>query len=206
MIATLRNALGATTMSEDVMSSTQSLQIMWKSCDTLPIRIFYEILKTGNLNLLGNGSQKQLSDLWADLLDEYWQLSDSVKYKSNLRKTKSLLLKRNKFTTLLAIVKKHELGGDVKEDLEYWNLKNVLDAIQAIRVLKTNIAFDIARNRNDEDKKTAYNFYKDLAVLEQVLKRSIDSEKITVSYWIELRKLADQLNNNERKQAKKKRK
>ncbi len=188
-------------ISEESTNLKISLATLWTSCDNLPVKIFYEILKTENLNLLvrsGNANQKKLSSVWADILDEYWQLTDKAKYLKNLRLAKSLIQKRNEYTTILGIVTLAEAGAQVAEYLKYWKLKNIAEAKQRILVLKTNINFALAKLNKDDDQKAAYNFYKDLAMLEQVLNRSIDGETITVSYWIELNKLAKEISKSKK--------
>lgn len=170
---------------------------LWGSCEDLPIKIFYEILKTENLNLLirkGNASQDQLKNKWADILDEYWNMTNAGLYQSNLRRAKSLIQKQNKYTSLMAILTLAELGINVKDKLKYWGLETVKEALRQVRVLKTKIAMKMAELQGEETKKIVYNFYKDLAILEQLLNRSLNVETLTVSYWVELHKLAKQIN------------
>ena len=170
---------------------------LWESYEDLPIKIFYEILKTENLNLLvrkGKASQDQLKNKWADILDEYWNMTNAGLYQSNLRRAKSLIQKQNKYTSLMAILTLAELGINVKDELKYWGLETVKEALRQVRVLKTKIAMKMAELQGEETKKIVYNFYKDLAILEQLLNRSLNVETLTVSYWVELHKLAKQIN------------
>lgn len=204
LIATLRGVQEKTITSKEFMSIKEGLVIVWNSCDTLPIRIFYEILKTKNQKLLLKREQQklelnenqvnQLNNTWIDLLDSYWQLSNPAKYSTNLRKTKSLITKQNEYTTLVAILMKHSLGVNIAKDLRHWRIKNINQCLHKSRVLKTKIGLDLARLNSDDDKESAYNFYRDLAILEQILNRQIDQESTTVSYWLELNKLANQIN------------
>lgn len=199
MTALSQNAKEEIIESKDATNLKEaSLIILWKSCDTLPIKVFYEILKTKNQkhlleisqrNLNLSESQKiQLNNAWLDILDDYWQLSNPSKYKNNIRKTKDLLEKQNKLTTLKAILLKADLGINVVEDLKYWNIKSVEQCLYRTRVLKTKILLILAKVNDVSDTKYAYNFNKDYVKLIQRIKVP-EIDKITVSLWIELNKI-----------------
>ena len=204
MIVSLLNVQEEITTSKDATNLKEaSPLILWNSCDTLPVKIFYEILKTKNLNLLIKNHEshekseqlnQKLNDLWSDILDEYWQLTNLTRYKANLRKTKSLITKQNQYTTFIGILTLAEYGAPVQKYLEYWKIKTIQEVQQKVRVLKTNIGLAIAKIEEPNDTKDAYNFYSDLVVIEQILKRSLNAESITVSYWAELNKLAKKIN------------
>ena len=85
------------------------------------------------------------------------------------------------------------MGQDVSEYLKEWKIKDIDAVIRKTKVLRTKIRLELVEVNKKSDVKAAYNFYRDLARLEQALKRNIDQEKTTVLYWIELNKLAKQL-------------
>ena len=186
----------------------QSHQMLSVSIDTLLIRTFYEILKTENLKLLlkpgEKASEKVLKDTWAELLDAYWKAYNPAKYETNIRRMMIETTKLNKFTTIRAALILAELGDEVGfETLTYFGIKTIKQAYSVLRVMETNAKLRNAKKQNDEAKKRAFNFYKDLVMLEQILNRSLDKDSIVVAQWIELVKIADTISKEKTKGKKK---
>jgi hypothetical protein len=161
------------------------------SLEQLNIKVFYKILLSEkNLSLL-KVSDPQSN--WEILLDEYWNYVDAKKYASNIRKSVSILKKENKITTLSAIVMKMEMGHRCKE-LKDWGYNTKEQAIQALRVLKTNYKIEVLKsNQKKITGSKTLDIYKDCALLENVLKRQIDLEKCNVLMWVSYNNLAKEM-------------
>ena len=180
-------------------STKQPQKIIWSSCDTLPIKVFYEILETENIKLLGEADSEQLAIVWLEILDKYWQKVDPVKYKQNISKSVNLLKLKNQLTTMVAALTLCEYGQQEGMDvLKVFGYKDIDSALNGVQVVKTKLLLASAQATN-EIKKVEFNFYRDLAMMEQVLERSLNHDNITVSYWIELNKLAKQISNGRNK-------
>lgn len=188
--------------SEVSTNTNPAPQMLYKSLNQLPVKIFYEILETGNLELLGKANQKELTKLWSELIEEYWRLTDPINYKRRLSQSTQIIMWQNEINVLFGALVLADLGDKRGIDaMRYFKCSSIEQTENRINVLKTKInikVFEIEQKENKGSVKKL-NFYKDLAVLEQILNRTIDHEKTTVIYWIELNKLAKQLSDGRNK-------
>jgi hypothetical protein len=187
---------------ESMNSKELNLKMLWTSCDTLPVVVFYKILETKNLRLLvkEQGEQeakkkplKSLNEVWVNIIDEYWQKTDEAKYNSNIRKSVNLSKMENEYIGLRAGVALYDIGDPRgMEHIKYFGIKTIEKAKNKVLVLKTKIALKNAELESKQIAETKYNIYQDYVNLSQVIKVG-ELDKIVVSHWIELNKLAKKM-------------
>jgi hypothetical protein len=188
---------------EPMNSKELDLKMLWISCDILPVVVFYKILETKNLRLLIHPggdeekaktiSLKALSEVWVNIIDEYWQKTDEAKYNSNIRKSVNLSKMENEYIGLRAGVALYDIGDPRgMEHIKYFGIKTIEKAKNKVLVLKTKIALKNAELESKRVQDAKYNIYKDYASLIQIIKMP-ELNNIVVSEWIEYSKLAKQM-------------
>lgn len=70
---------------------------MWNNCD-IPAKLFFKIIETNNLELLGKGSQKEREKAFENIFDEYYQLEQDSGMKQLLEKKQMIALLKLKIT------------------------------------------------------------------------------------------------------------
>lgn len=105
-----------------------------------------------------------------------------------------MLRMRNTITGINAGLVLMDLGDTKAKDVfEYFKLRSVQAARSKIAYLNRQLAEKIAKIEDDTQKDVEYNLFKDAVQLEHILNRPIDIDKATVTYWIELNKLAKKI-------------
>lgn len=171
-------------------------KIKYNSCDDLPTQVFYEILNTNDLTLLGPHDKPEA--VWIQIIDTYWELSDPQKYKSNIMSTISIIRKQNRLTMLGSLYVLDSMG--IAKDEFYTQLKvskgKILSTINREKTLLELATVKINKGVKDDIK---YNFYKDLTQLELIFERSLSTDTV-VSHWIELNRTAKEIMKQKKKQ------
>lgn len=162
-------------------------RILWKD-GNIPASIFFEILNTGNLSLLGNAPDDELEKVFDGIFDEYVQIDNNEKiiiwyqkkHKKSLLQSKisaaeSILysitympLKRDERIELIDLLNSID-GLRAKFD----NDKPIIEEIHRIHTvvlggLRNELRFLEATERQQE-KTTTYYFEKDLVNIQNVL-------------------------------------
>ncbi len=137
--------------------------------NTIPARLFFEISKTDNINLLGYATQKENKHHWEEIAEEYAKktINNYDLIFDLMRKIRSLsckyvviqncifLLRRKPDQELTEILQEYGYKADTKEDLDkieknlnslevrIANLENQLEQLQPEKENKT---FDFSKN------------------------------------------------------------
>jgi len=72
--------------------------LIYNSIEILPMRIFLKVTQTGDLNLLGEGDEKQLNDCWGKIIEEFKEIDPDDIFKkqfSKIRHIEHLVCKYN---------------------------------------------------------------------------------------------------------------
>ena len=103
---------------------------------------------------------------------------------------------RNQITTIAGAIFLAEMGVENGSTyLAEFGLKTINEAKHKLSVLTTKYNL-LAVKDKDTGIAPNYNIYKDVVILEHILKRNINLETATVSYWIELTKLTKTIQKN----------
>lgn len=171
-------------------------QIKYNSTETILVKVFFEILKTGNTQLLNplkvKISQSELDLIWENILKDYYSNTNKKRYKQLISKEKSKWLIRNKITSCSACLLLINIPNSLEREealktLEYFGYKGFSNERIESSLLKDKskleylISQDSKVNQNEE-----INFWRILSQVENALGRQLDIEKITLAYWIEL--------------------
>ena len=168
--------------------------------ENLPVKVFFEILKTQNLNLLNpknlKVNQNVLRETWAKILSEYQKLTNNRKYIDVLNKEKKIWIIKNKITTLTAILllideQSEEVRGPIEEALKEFGLNVDIDSKRlnnAVKREKSRLEL-LEKQKLSEAKKEEVNFWQLVAQVENSLGRQIDVDNMTLAHWVETIKI-----------------
>lgn len=174
--------------------STQKI-VKYNSTETIPVKIFFEILKTENKSLLNPGkiqiSQSELDLIWEEILKDYYFKTNSKRYKQLISREKAKWIIRNKLTTCSACLFLLNINDENKKEaiktLEYFGYKNISSDKIESSLLKDKSKLEILVSQDDKSNTNEeINFWRILSQVENALNRQLDIEKITLAYWIEL--------------------
>jgi hypothetical protein len=184
----------------------------YNSIDTIPAKVFFEILKTKNFQLLKpKPSEKGLEELFMSIYDDFFIKSDNPEANRYLELNKEISFLQYKIATLKQALHFYfynrttkEMRKEFAESLKVGfgielNLEApFIDEVQ--RVLTTeigiiendlsmaNIEFDSMVNKS---KSKDYDYYEEIGVLSQVLQsNSLLKENMTLAVYVSLEKLA----------------
>jgi hypothetical protein len=184
----------------------------YNSIDTIPAKVFFEILKTKNFQLLKpKPSEKGLEELFMSIYDDFFIKSDNPEANRYLELNKEISFLQYKIATLKQALHFYfynrttqEMRKEFAESLKVGfgielNLEvHFIDEVQ--RVLTTeigiiendlsmaNIEFDSMVNKS---KSKDYDYYEEIGVLSQVLQsNSLLKENMTLAVYVSLEKLA----------------
>lgn len=194
----------------------------YNSCENLSIYRFYEILKTGNHNILRLDSTDFnleeyptdgddyaiLTDVWNTIHESFVELmgkEDNSKAHSYILQMSELQLELSVVSTLAGIHQYRPLQI-LEIELKKWGY-NPDDMESVLKQLKTvQFKMSMIKSRNSdifdipdekEEDKFKYNLYKDVVLLEDSIGegKNIDVNKTVVSMWVEYIKLAERKSN-----------
>lgn len=183
---------------QEKVGTEQSLKL-YDTPRKLNIETFYEIMETGNLELLiVNQPEKlnelqqlklneKLTDIWLDLQEFYYSNTNKQSFNKFKHNFKQVILLQNEITGCNAGLKLVELGFPEKgfEILEYFKIsytdtKNIKSAI-----LRKETKLEFAKNKLDKgDKKESVSFYKIVASVERNLNRQLNLKEINLERWV----------------------
>jgi hypothetical protein len=112
----------------------------YKSCSTLPLQRFIEIVATKNYNLLKKGKSIFTSDslsleVWSDILLEYSELDKNAEVANNWDKVIALRQLQNSYTTIKAMIRL--LHIITPSDAKHGNTAN--QTIEELKLMGYNI-------------------------------------------------------------------
>lgn len=117
--------------------------MLYQNCREIPIHVFFEIVRTNNLELLvksgDNPEQQQLQSGWLDILDEYNALFPK-------QKDKSFILKSRYFVLCLQLMSLEILKEVIESS---GTTPEIVESCRKMRVQPENIQSYIAGKRNE---------------------------------------------------------
>ncbi len=171
---------------------------LYDQIDKIPVKIFYEIMNTQNLNLLNPLKQKvkkeKLEKIWNNLIDSYYKKSNIRSYNNFLRETIRRESLRNKIVTLNAIYivlsrSSNKLNINICKSIltKDFNITNHNLKFLKSTILREKSRLQLLDKKNiDKNKKEEINFWKIVSHVEQGLGYQLDIDKITLARWIEI--------------------
>jgi hypothetical protein len=188
----------------------------YNSIETIPARIFFEILKSNNLQLLKpKPSEQGLEEVFMSIYDEYFLKSENyqanefltlknqigfLNYKIAVIKSTLHFIFYNKTTKKmrLDIIKALKVGCDIEIDSEKPFIEEVKRVLEIeIGILQNELSIlnidyeNIIKENKDKD----FDYYDRIGVLSQVLpNNSLIKENMTLAVHIALEKLANKQN------------
>lgn len=138
--------------------------------------------------LLKKQHEKQINEIWLDLLDFYYRStnkSEWIKFLTNLKKVEKI---KNEITGCKAALGMIELMDDRGfAYLKSFGVNSQEPDIIKSAILNKETALEFAENRLiKNDKHEAFRFYKVLASVQYSLKRNIDVENTCLAEWVEI--------------------
>lgn len=171
---------------------------LYDSLDELPVRLFFQIMETGNLRLLKKNqkkvSQEELEKTWNNLRDDYYKKSDKRGYEEDLNKAKKIELYNieiNACNAAIFLYRYFDEKTDIFETFGYKveNIEDLKEVERSLLVLKTKLSRLLA-NKKEKDEKEAINFWEIVSDVEVSLNKmdllhgQIDVDKTSTSRWI----------------------
>jgi hypothetical protein len=152
---------------------------------------FYEIMETGNLNLLKvNPEEKvgeeRLIDVWLDLQEYYYSNTNKVSFQKFKGNFKKVVLLQNEITACYAGMKLVEFNMDKGHEIlrrfgiKYTDIGDIKSAI-----LRKETKLDFAKNKlSSNEKRETVGFYKIVASVESGLNRQLNLHEINLERWV----------------------
>jgi hypothetical protein len=138
--------------------------------------------------LLKKEHEKQVNEIWYEILDFYYRSTNKaewIKFLSNLKKVEKI---KNEITGCKAALGLVELFDERGyEHLKSFGINSTdTDRIKSA-ILNKETALEFAENRLiKNDKEESFRFYKVLASVQYSLKRNIDVENTCLAEWVEI--------------------
>ena len=189
---------------------------LYDSIDKIPVKIFYHIMKTGEISQLNPLNQKvneeKLATIWTNLLEDYFQASNKEGYRILLEQTKRVELIRNKIVTcyaclLLLRVNDSTNRQTIVDTLRYFGYPESLTEEDIKRRLSRESSYlkllDKSKKLEREVKKEEINFWKLVAMYEDSTQQQVDVDKMTLAHWIEKVKILREKTKNTPKNGRK---
>tara|TARA_R100000951_G_scaffold116799_1_gene131162 strand:+ start:8727 stop:9311 length:585 start_codon:yes stop_codon:yes gene_type:complete len=183
---------------------------LYNSINNIPIVVFYDILKTNDLSLLGKHDKPE--DVWIDIYDEYCIASNIDN--SNLKTIVKVdgLKKKYEFIIGALEILRHsyylleydgykeifKMAGDTLRSKGYlFNEAKVFEEeFERLRVQTESLSMKISIEEDKiekTDKKLAINIWKELVGLERITGVKIDPKTDPIAKLIEVRLLGNEI-------------
>jgi len=181
----------------------------YHNIETIPAKVFFDILKTKNYQLLKpKPSEQGLEEIFVEIYDEYYLKSENPKAKEFLELKNNVLIIQAKISvitkTLLFLYNTELTKETFEETLS--NLSQIgifinksngkldeIDRILSIEIgiLKNDLNFYLMELESLEStsSKDVFDFYESLVSLENIHERTLE-EKLSLAKYIQYEKLA----------------
>lgn len=180
---------------------------LYDSVENIPVKVFYHIMKTGEISQLNPLNQKVDEEVlrltWTNLLEEYFAVSNKEGYRILLEHTKRVELIRNKITTCYACLLLRRINDTTNESvivdtLKYFGYNENLLVEEIKRRLSREASYlkllDKSKELEKVNKKEEINFWRLVAQYEDSAQQQIDVDKMTLAHWIEKVKILREKN------------
>jgi len=192
----------------------------YNSVDTIPAKVFFEILKTKDLNLLIPNKGDNLEEIFSKIYDDFYTKMDNEESKNYLRLASEISFLEYKIMTLKQCLHfyftnkttkemREEFANALKEGLGILIDLNVpfIDEVQRILSIEIGIIendLNLAKIDFDKMIKTSqskdFDYFDDIGILGQVLQgNNLVKEDMTLALYISLNKLAKRMNEKNNK-------
>lgn len=185
------------------------------TAEKIPVQVFFTVMKTGNIGLLNPKnikiSDKDLNEIWNNLLEYYYKESNYKKHVSVIRKIKKVKLLENKITTCYSSILLIKISQDesnikvARESLDSFGYKNkdIKFVENNLKRLKSDLEFLVKQNKKEfkeKNKKEDINFWKLVAQVEEARGGNVlNVELISLARWIAIVKEIKARNSNNTK-------
>jgi hypothetical protein len=182
------------------VESIQELQLnLYDTPRKLNVETFYEIMATGNVQLLKVNPKEEinpeiLSELWIEFQEYYYSQLNNTSWKKfirNLRKVRALEAQLIGCYAAFNLVK---LGVDYGyEKLNNFGIRQRDEKGIESSILRKETNLEFAKNKllktsqrkvNEENKKESSEFYRYVGFVEDALKRSIITDGMNLEKWM----------------------
>ena len=165
----------------------------YTTIEEIPVRIFYQILATGDLSPL-RADQKNEKEIWSKICEDYYIASNKKSYDALLNKIKKREMLRNKIATCYAAMVLKQLNCESDEidiTLKLFGYSTNITAEDLSRRLQRESSYLKLLESKDNEEKTAevVNFWRMVSQYEDAVGRQIDVEKVSLARWIEMLKV-----------------
>ena len=173
----------------------------YNSCDVLPLKIFFAIAESGNVNLLSEKriNESILTEAWEDILIEYSELDNNISIKNVFDKTNQIALNIAKYIEVNAMLlylsevaynqdyvnRLKVLGYNVKGNTYIEDIENNQTRVNHIATKIKILQGDIDQFKNSKTKKSSFD--QSLAWISANL-NFWPPDNITVTRYLELKK------------------
>lgn len=187
----------------------------YNSIDTIPAKVFFEILKSKNFQLLKpKPKEKGLEELFMSIYDEFFIKSDNPEANRYLELNKEISFLQYKIATLKQALHFYFYNRTTKEMRESFakSLKDgfgielnlevpFIDEVQRVLSIEVGIIENDLNLSKIEfesmikgSKSKDYDYYEEIGVLSQVLpNNSLLKEEMTLAVYVSLEKLAKKI-------------
>lgn len=186
--------------------------VLYDSIENIPVKLFFEILKTEKLSLLNPQKVKlpknsNLEDIWNNIVEEYYKESNFKQYRSVLRKIKQIQALKNKLTTCHAsimLLKISPLNNIAISSLASFGYKGKDIPFVERALLKESSRLKLLekKKKNDNEEQDV-NFWQLVADIEEARGFQIDIDNMSLIRWIsiikQIKSKNEKLNKNVRR-------
>ena len=168
----------------------KSLQL-YDTPKKIRVQTFYEIMETGNLELLkGNPQEKakeeNLNDVWLDLLEYFYSNTNQSAFKKFFSLIRLIGRLEQEVVSCYAAFQIVSLGDESGYDiLKKWGIESKdHDRIKS-GILRKETKLELARRKlKDNGKEEKISFYKIVSIVEDNLGRQLNLDEINLERWV----------------------
>jgi hypothetical protein len=172
-------------------SLTEGLSNMYDTPRKINVERFYEIMTTGNLELLKvnpkeSVSEERLNDVWLDLQEYYYTNTNASGFKKFKNNYKTVVLYQNEIVACSAGLKLIEFDDEYGYSiLEKFGIKDRDQSAIRSAILRKETKLNLAKSKMDQaGKNEAISFYKIVASVERGLSRQLNLNEVNLERWV----------------------
>lgn len=177
--------------SDPLTNGAEKLSQLYDTPRKISVERFYEIMETGNLDLLkvkpeDEVREKRLIDVWLDLQEYYYVNTNKVSFQKFKDNFKRYVLLQNEITACNAALMLVDLNDETGfEILEYFGIRGKDEKEIRSAILRKETKLEFAKNRLSKgEKKDAIGFYKIVASVERGIGRQLNLAEVNLERWV----------------------
>lgn len=168
--------------------------VLYDSIENIPVKLFFEILMTEKVNLLNPQGklpkEKNLNEIWNNILEAYYKASNFREYRSILRSVKRVHALKNKINTCHAsviLLKINPLNEVALDSLANFGYKNKsIDEIERLLSKELSNLKLLEKKNRKSDEKQEIDFWQLVADVEEARGFQLDIDKMPLSRWMSI--------------------